>query len=288
MESDGYRQRRKKSCKNGFSLRNRRQAVTLIGMPSARYRRLPVAALASLLIFAVSAPAALAADGGASPGTTAPKPVKKPKPKYKVDPAAGGGSTPGQKTPAKPKKKPKAKPKPVKKPKAKPKKKPVSKPKVKPKPKPKPVSKPKPVAKPTGIFPVRGDHDFGGSGSRFGAGRSGHTHQGQDLSAAEGTPLVAPLAGTILYRGFQEDGAGYYLVLHANDNRDYVFMHLRKGSLKVTTDDRVARGERIAEVGNTGHSTGPHLHFEIWVGGWQSGGHPIDPLSQLKAWDRVS
>jgi murein DD-endopeptidase MepM/ murein hydrolase activator NlpD len=230
-------------------------------------------------------PAIANADGGAVPGA-APAPVVEPKPK----PKTGGGVIPGQSKPhLKPKAKPKPKPKP--KPKIKPKAKPKAKPKPKQKPKPKPKVNPTPTPAPaSGVFPVRGAHTFGGADARFGAGRIGHTHQGQDVTGDEGTPIVCPVSGTITYTSYQADGAGYYFVLRGSaDNRDYVFMHLVKGSLQVKEGDTVKAGQPCAQLGNTGHSTGPHLHFEIWVGGWyEKGGHPIDPLPQLKVWDRVS
>jgi Peptidase family M23 len=134
-------------------------------------------------------------------------------------------------------------------------------------------------------FPVAGSFDWGGEGSRFGAEREGHRHMGQDLAAAEGTPVVAPRAGLVEVVQFQAEGAGHYVVLDGDDeDHDYVFMHLRSSSITVEEGDRVRTGQRIAEVGDTGRSTGPHLHFEIWVGGWFAGGRPIDPLPLLQSW----
>jgi murein DD-endopeptidase MepM/ murein hydrolase activator NlpD len=134
-------------------------------------------------------------------------------------------------------------------------------------------------------FPIAGAFDLGGEGSRFGAKRHGHSHQGQDLSAAEGTPVVAPRGGLVEAVQYQAAGAGHYIVLDADDeDHDYVFMHLRTGSITVAEGDRVRTGQAIGEVGNTGSSTGPHLHFEIWVGGWYTGGEPIDPLPLLQSW----
>ena len=78
-------------------------------------------------------------------------------------------------------------------------------------------------------FPVVGAHTFGGEDSRFGADRSGgkRKHQGQDVSAAEGTPMVAARGGVVRFTGNQPSGAGVYVVITgAGESRDYVYMHL--------------------------------------------------------------
>lgn len=154
-----------------------------------------------------------------------------------------------------------------------------------PAPPPPPVA-PSPGAVAGGVFPVRGPHSYGGDGSRFGAERPGHIHQGQDIAAAEGTPLVSPVAGTVYWRAYQARGAGHYLVIAGDDGRHYVLMHLQSPA-SVAKGARVGAGQRIGAVGSTGVGTGPHLHFEIWVGGWvDTRGRPIDPLPELRAWDR--
>jgi murein DD-endopeptidase MepM/ murein hydrolase activator NlpD len=136
-------------------------------------------------------------------------------------------------------------------------------------------------------FPVAGPFDWGGPDARFGAKRKGHRHQGQDLAAAAGTPIVAPYRGVVVAVQYQARGAGHYVVVDSADY-DYVFMHLRTGSTVVKEGQRVRTGQQIGEVGSTGESTGPHLHFEVWVGGWYAGGHPIDPLPLLQAWAGLS
>jgi murein DD-endopeptidase MepM/ murein hydrolase activator NlpD len=134
-------------------------------------------------------------------------------------------------------------------------------------------------------FPLLGAHSFGGPDARFGARRPGHTHQGQDITAAEGTTVVAPRAGLITWRAYQAEGAGYYLVLAGQGELyNYVFMHLKQGSILVRQGDQVQTGQPLAQVGSTGESSGPHLHFEIWDGPWYNGGQPIDPLPFLRQW----
>ena len=138
-------------------------------------------------------------------------------------------------------------------------------------------------------FPLRGNFSYGGEDARFGAKRSGHTHQGQDLIAPEGTPVVAPRGGRVTKVDFQKEGAGHYVVIAgAGENDHYVFMHLREGSIRVRTGQFVRTGARIGDVGNTGRSSGAHLHFEIWRGAWYGDGKPFDPFPSLRRWDRWS
>jgi hypothetical protein len=136
------------------------------------------------------------------------------------------------------------------------------------------------------VFPVAGPHNFGGPENVFGAPRNGYAHQGQDILTAEGTPVLAPLAGSILTTSYQEGGAGYYAVEQTAIGFDFMFAHCQAASLAVGTGAVVTAGEQLCRAGQTGDATAPHLDFEMWVGGWQAaGGRPINPLPYLEAWE---
>jgi hypothetical protein len=138
------------------------------------------------------------------------------------------------------------------------------------------------------MFPVRGRHDFGGSNADFGSGRSGHSHQGQDVFARCGTPLVAARGGTIKFKQYHAAAGNYIVIDGAGTSRDYVYMHLAEPS-PFSEGDRVYTGQRVGSVGETGNATACHLHFEMWGGpGWYDGGRPFDPLPSLKSWDAWS
>ena len=109
----------------------------------------------------------------------------------------------------------------------------------------------RPVVVGSGVFPVQGAYDFGGDAARFGDDRGSHIHQGQDITAAEGTPVVAPRAGVIFWKRYQADGGGHYVIVRGDDGRDYVFMHLVGNSILVEEKDRVAAGDRLASVGSS-------------------------------------
>jgi murein DD-endopeptidase MepM/ murein hydrolase activator NlpD len=133
-------------------------------------------------------------------------------------------------------------------------------------------------------FPLRARHTYGDG---FGAPRSGHVHQGQDILAKCGKRVVAARGGRIQYRGYQASGAGYYVVVDGKSTgHDYVYMHLRPHGLP-KRGQRIRTGEPIGTVGETGDASGCHLHFEMWTKpGWYEGGHAMPSVTRhLKAWD---
>ena len=135
------------------------------------------------------------------------------------------------------------------------------------------------------VFPVQGTFNFGGPENRFGAPRDGYFHEGQDVLTAEGTPVVAPYAGTMTYVSYQAGGAGYYLVEHTHVGFDFMFAHCEANSFAVKAEQTVSAGQRLCLAGQTGDATAPHLHFEMWPGGWHApGAKSIDPLPYLEAW----
>ena len=135
------------------------------------------------------------------------------------------------------------------------------------------------------MFPVRGPHTFGDG---FGAARSGHTHEGVDIMAACGTPLVAARGGVVKYKGTHPAAGNYLVIDGAGTGVDNAYMHLRAPS-PLSKGDKVLTGQPIGFVGRTGDATACHLHFEEWSApGWYTGGHAVDPMADLKAWDTLS
>ncbi|WP_459868924.1 peptidoglycan DD-metalloendopeptidase family protein [Halomonas shantousis] len=88
-------------------------------------------------------------------------------------------------------------------------------------------------------------------------------HRGTDFAMHTGTTVVAPADGRVVKAAFQAGGAGKYLVIQHDNGYKTRYMHLSKTLVKV--GQRVAMGDRIALSGNTGGSTGPHLHYEVMV-----------------------
>lgn len=101
--------------------------------------------------------------------------------------------------------------------------------------------------------------------SRFGS-RWGSNHKGTDIGAPIGTPIVAAAGGTVTLAQYGYSGGyGNYLIISHGNGVQTIYAHCNE--LKVTVGQRVSQGELVATVGNTGRSTGPHLHIEIRVNG---------------------
>jgi murein DD-endopeptidase MepM/ murein hydrolase activator NlpD len=136
----------------------------------------------------------------------------------------------------------------------------------------------------THVFPVDGPHWTRGSIGEFGAPRSGgRRHEGFDVVAACGTPLVAVATGRVTRTGFDPVLYGNFLTIHGQgEQRSYFYAHLIRPA-PIDSGDRIWAGERVGSVGKTGNArtVGCHLHFEI-----HTHGRPIDPLPALERWER--
>lgn len=95
-------------------------------------------------------------------------------------------------------------------------------------------------------------------------------HEGLDVGAPIGTPIVAPADGVVTFSG-PKPGFGNFVQIDHGYGVETIFGHA--STLSVKKGQKVSRGDRIATVGNTGYSTGPHVHYEVRVNGT-----PVDPL----------
>jgi murein DD-endopeptidase MepM/ murein hydrolase activator NlpD len=136
-------------------------------------------------------------------------------------------------------------------------------------------------------FPVSGRHGTRGAVGDFGAGRTGgRTHQGFDVTARCGTPLVAARGGTVVRSRFDPELDGNFVIIAGLKERlTYRYSHLRRPS-PLQKGDRVHTGDLVGHVGQTGNagSTPCHLHIEFR----KRSGRFIDPEPHLRAWDRYS
>ncbi|MCC7059147.1 MAG: M23 family metallopeptidase [Burkholderiaceae bacterium] len=98
-------------------------------------------------------------------------------------------------------------------------------------------------------------------------------HEGLDLSAPKGTPIRAAAAGVVI---FAERHPGYGNQVDIDHGNGLVTRYAHASRLDVTAGEIVMQGQKIAEVGSTGRSTGPHLHFEVRVDGVAT--NPLDYL----------
>lgn len=106
--------------------------------------------------------------------------------------------------------------------------------------------------------------------------RWGRMHNGIDIGAPVGTDIHAWKSGEVIFSGNANDGYGNKIIIRHDDGSETLYAHIMDGGLLVQEGQRVNQGQHIAEMGSTGNSTGPHLHFEIIIGG-----KPVNPLSYI-------
>ena len=119
-------------------------------------------------------------------------------------------------------------------------------------------------------WPVRGGGNYISQYFHYG-------HYAIDIAAAYGSPVVAALAGTVVYAGWANTGCGYTVILR--NSASIYTMYCHNSTVIVSNGQSVARGQQIARVGSTGQATGPHSHFAVSIGyPHESGSYFVNPL----------
>ena len=124
------------------------------------------------------------------------------------------------------------------------------------------------------VWPVEGyiSSPFGSRASPL-TGRS-EQHRGIDIVTPQGQPVKASAAGRVISASWSEAGYGNQVIVE--HGYDYQTMYAHLSEITVAVGDEVELGDTLGRSGSTGYSTGPHLHYEVWVGGI-----PIDPRDYL-------
>jgi murein DD-endopeptidase MepM/ murein hydrolase activator NlpD len=132
------------------------------------------------------------------------------------------------------------------------------------------------AATPTSLPVVKGrlTSSFGYRASPF--GRGSDMHLGMDMAAPVGTPVYAPASGLVLSADWSGNGYGLMITIDHGFGLTTRYAHLSE--VLVEAGQQIEKGFLIAKIGNTGRSTGPHLHFETVLGGVA-----VDPMTFLRS-----
>jgi murein DD-endopeptidase MepM/ murein hydrolase activator NlpD len=101
-------------------------------------------------------------------------------------------------------------------------------------------------------------------------------HEALDIAADYGSHVVAAAGGRVIFAGWKSNGGGYQVWISHGGNVYTTYNHM--SAITVGDGQSVGRGQQVGRVGQTGNATGPHLHFEVWIGPVWSGGTRVNPL----------
>ncbi len=101
-------------------------------------------------------------------------------------------------------------------------------------------------------------------------------HWAIDIAASYGSKVVAAAKGTVTFAGWKNNGGGYQVWISHGSNIYTTYNHM--SAITVSAGQSVGRGQQVGRIGMTGDATGPHLHFEVWVGQIWNGGTRVNPL----------
>lgn len=116
------------------------------------------------------------------------------------------------------------------------------------------------------IRPAAGRHTSGFGGRDIGDGAE--THLGYDIANVTGTPIVAAASGSVSYAGVMGGYGNVVILTHSINGQTHATVYAHMNSINVSVGQSVSQGQQVGGMGNTGRSTGTHVHFEIHVGPW--------------------
>lgn len=154
-----------------------------------------------------------------------------------------------------------------------------------PAPTPKPTPKPKPVARSGGTSSGCSGCTFSGTlrwpvAGGYISQYFSYYHQAIDIAATYGTSVMASAYGKVIWAGYRQNCGGYQIWVDHGNGISTGYYHL--SAILVGAGSYVGRGQQIGRIGTSGCTTGPHLHFEVWVGGpMYNGGYRVNPLLYL-------
>ena len=104
-------------------------------------------------------------------------------------------------------------------------------------------------------------------------------HPALDIAAAYGTPVLAAASGVVTFAGWRDNGGGYQVWMSHGNNIYTTYNHM--SAVLVAVGEHLSAGQQLGRVGATGDATGPHCHFEVWIGPIWAGGSRVNPLNYL-------